>query len=83
MSITIKSVANDLSFVLYVPEEARDWCNVAQIIIICEKNGLSVNIDVFIRGMHCIIQQPPNPTLFSGPIECWIKEVSLYHDFVG
>ena len=27
---------------------------------------------------HSIIQQPPNPTLFSGPIECQIGEVSLY-----
>ena len=27
---------------------------------------------------HSIIQQPPNPTLFSGPIECRIREVSLY-----
>ena len=27
---------------------------------------------------HSIIQQPPNPTLFSGPIECQIREVSLY-----
>ena len=25
-----------------------------------------------------IIRQPPNPTLFSGPIECRIREVSLY-----
>ena len=28
---------------------------------------------------HSIIQQPPNPTLFSGPIECRIREVSLYY----
>ena len=27
---------------------------------------------------HSIIQQPPSPTLFSGPIECQIGEVSLY-----
>ena len=27
---------------------------------------------------HSIIQQPPKPTLFSGPIECRIREVSLY-----
>ena len=27
---------------------------------------------------HSIIQQPPNPALFSGPIECRIREVSLY-----
>ena len=27
---------------------------------------------------HSIIQKPPNPTLFSGPIECQIREVSLY-----
>ena len=27
---------------------------------------------------HSIIQQPPNPTSFSGPIECRIREVSLY-----
>ena len=27
---------------------------------------------------YSIIQQPPNPTLFSGPIECRIREVSLY-----
>ena len=27
---------------------------------------------------HSIIQQPPNPTLFSGPIECRFREVSLY-----
>ena len=24
-------------------------------------------------------QQPPNPTLFSDPIECWIRGVSLYY----
>ena len=27
---------------------------------------------------HSVIWQPPNPTLFSCPIECWIKVVSLY-----
>ena len=27
---------------------------------------------------HSIIQQPPNPTLFSGPIDSRIREVSLY-----
>ena len=27
---------------------------------------------------HSIIRQPPNLTLFSGPIECWIREDSLY-----
>ena len=31
---------------------------------------------------HSIIQQPPNLTLFSGPIECWIREVSLYEGHV-
>ena len=27
---------------------------------------------------HSVIRQPPNPTLFSGPIECRIREVSLH-----
>ena len=27
---------------------------------------------------NSIIKQPPNPTLFSGPIECQIREVSKY-----
>ena len=27
---------------------------------------------------NSIIQQPPSPTLLSGPIECRIREVSLY-----
>ena len=26
-----------------------------------------------------LIRQPLNPTLFSFPVECWIKEVSLYY----
>ena len=27
---------------------------------------------------HSVIRQPPNPTLLSSPIECWIRVVSLY-----
>ena len=41
-------VANDLNFVLYVPEEAHDGCNVAQIIShfsgLCSENPHVANI---------------------------------------
>ena len=31
---------------------------------------------------YSIIQQPPNPTLFSDPIECRIGEISLYSELL-
>ena len=31
-----------------------------------------------VRGISLSVGQPPNPMLFSGPIECRIREVLLY-----